>query len=157
MSQTQTHSPRLSQDAGRSRDAAAGVQQIVKSIRAGGAPRQTLELVHMRASQINGCNACLAAGSRTAADAGVSTERMLALPAWRDSALFDDAERAAFALTEAMTRLADHPDAVTDEIWAEAAGHFDEPALGALVSMIALTNFFNRVNTTLRLQPGAWG
>jgi alkylhydroperoxidase family enzyme len=76
----------------------------------------------------------------------------VALPGWRDSALYDDAERAAFALTEAMTRLADHPDAVTDEIWAEAAAHYDGPALAALVSMIALTNFFNRVNTTLRTQ-----
>ena len=70
--------------------------------------------------------------------------------------LFDDAERAAFALTEAMTRLADHPDAVTDAIWAEAAEYFDEPGLSALVSMVALTNFFNRVNTTLRVQPGSW-
>jgi AhpD family alkylhydroperoxidase len=157
MTTTQTHAPRLSSDVGRSPDAVAGVQQIVKSIYAGGVPRRMLELVHMRASQINGCNACIAAGIRTAAGAGVSTEQMLALPAWRESALFDDAERAAFALTEAMTRLADHPDAVTDEIWAEAAGHFDEPALGALVSMIALTNFFNRVNTTLRVQPGSWG
>ena len=82
---------------------------------------------------------------------------MLALPAWRESALFDDAERAAFALAEAMTRLADHPDVVTDEIWAEAAEHFDEAGLSAFVSMIALTNFFNRVNTTLRVQPGSWG
>jgi alkylhydroperoxidase family enzyme len=81
---------------------------------------------------------------------------LLALPAWRESELFDDAERAAVALAEAMTRLADHPDAVTDEIWAEAAEHFDETGLSALVSMIALTNFFNRVNTTLRVQPGSW-
>ena len=153
---TQTRGPRLSPAAGRSQDAVAGVQQIMKSIYAGGVPRQTLELVHMRASQINGCNACIAAGITTAAGAGVSLERMVALPAWRESALFDDAERAAIALTEAMTRLADHPDVVTDEIWAEAAAHFDEPALGALVSMIALTNFFNRVNTTLRVRADSW-
>jgi AhpD family alkylhydroperoxidase len=157
MTQTQTHGPRLSLDATRSPDAVAGVQQIVKSIYAGGVPRQTLELVHMRASQINGCNACIAAGVKTAASAGVSTERLLALPAWRESTLFDDAERAAFALTDAMTRLADHPDAVSDGIWAEAAEHFDEAGLAALVSMVALTNFFNRVNTTLRVQPDSWG
>ena len=156
MTQTQTRGPRLSADAGRSPDAVAGVQQIIKSIYAAGVPRQTLELVHMRASQINGCNACIAAGIQNAASSGVSTERMLALPAWRESVLYDDADRAAFALTEAMTRLADHPDAVTDEIWAEAAEHFDEAGLAALVSMIALTNFFNRVNTTLRVQPGSW-
>jgi alkylhydroperoxidase family enzyme len=88
---------------------------------------------------------------------GIDTELLIALPAWRESALFDDAERSALALTEAMTRLADHPDVVTDEIWAQAAEHFDEPGLAALVSMIALTNFFNRVNTTLRIQPGEWG
>lgn len=156
MTQTQTRAPRLSADAGRSEEAIAGIQQILKSIYAGGVPRQTLELVHMRASQINGCNACIAAGIKTAASTGVSTERLLALPAWRESALFDDAERAAVALAEAMTRLADHPDAVTDEIWAKAAEHYDEPALSSLVSMIALTNFFNRVNTTLKVQPASW-
>jgi AhpD family alkylhydroperoxidase len=156
MTQTQTRGPRLSSDAGRSQDAVAGVQQIFKSIYAGGVPRQTLELVHMRASQINGCNACIAGGVKAAASAGVSTERLLALPAWRESALFDDAERAAIGLTEAMTRLADHPDVVTDEIWAQAAEHYDEPALAALVSMAALTNFFNRVNTTLRIAPSSW-
>ena len=153
---TETRGPRLSPDAGRSQDSIAGVQQTIKSIYAGGVPRQTLELVHMRASQINGCNACISGGMKTAASAGVSTERLLALPAWRESALFDDAERAALALGEAMTRLADHPDVVTDEIWAEAADRFDEPGLSSLVSMVALTNFFNRVNTTLKVQPGSW-
>ena len=156
MPQTQTRSPRLS-DAASSPDAVAGVQQIIKAIYAGGVPRQTLELVHMRASQINGCNACIASGITSAEPIGLSTERLLALPAWRESALYDDAERAALELAEAMTRLADHPDVVTDEIWAHAAEHFDERALSALVSMIALTNFFNRVNTTLKVQPGSWG
>ena len=154
---TTTHAPRLSAEVARSEDAVAGVQQIMKSIYSTGVARQTLELVHMRASQINGCNACIAAGITTAQGAGIDPERLIALPAWRESALFDDAEHAALALTEAMTRLADHPDVVTHEIWARAAEHFDEAALSALVSMIALTNFFNRVNTTLRVQPGAWG
>lgn len=157
MTQITTHGPRLSPDAGRAEDAVAGVQQIIKSIYSGGVPRPTLELVHMRASQINGCNACIAGGIRNAAGAGIDADRLISLPAWRESALFDDAERAALALTEAMTRLADHPDAVTDEMWEQAAEHFDESGLSALVSMIALTNFFNRVNTTLRVQPGAWG
>ena len=155
MNQSPTRSPRLS-DAASSPGAVAGVQQIIKAIYAGGVPRHTLELVHMRASQINGCTACIAAGIKSAETIGLSTERLLALPAWRESALYDDAERAAVELAEAMTRLADHPDAVTDEIWAQAAEHFDEPALSALVSMIALTNFFNRVNTTLKVQPGSW-
>lgn len=156
MTQSETRSPRLSNGA-RSPEAVAGVQQIIKAIYAGGVPRETLELVHMRASQINGCNACIASGIKNAETIGLSIERLLALPAWRDSALYDDAERAAFELTEAMTRLADRPDAVTDEIWAHAAEHFDEHALSALVSMIALTNFFNRVNVALRVQPGSWG
>jgi AhpD family alkylhydroperoxidase len=152
--QTQTRSPRLSNAS--SPDAVAGVEQIIKAIYAGGVAPQTLELVHMRTSQINGCNACIAGGIVNAERVGLVTERLLALPAWRESALYDDAERAALGLAEAMTRLADHPDVVTDEIWAQATDHFDEQALSALVSMIALTNFFNRVNTTLRVLPGTW-
>jgi AhpD family alkylhydroperoxidase len=155
MTQSQTGSPRLS-NAASSPEAVAGVQQIMKAICTGGVSRQTLELVHMRASQINGCNACIAAGLTSAETIGLSTERLLALPAWRESGLYDDAERAAVELAEAMTRLADHPDAVTDEIWEDAADHFDEDGLSALVSMIALTNFFNRVNTTLKVEPGSW-
>ncbi len=154
MPETQTGSPRLQNAI--SPDAVAGVQQIMKAIYAGGAPQETLELVHMRASQINGCLACIASGIKNAERIGLSSERLLTLPAWRESALYDDAERAALALAEVMTRLADHPDVVTDEIWAEAAEQFDERALSALVSMIALTNFFNRVNTTLKVQPGSW-
>lgn len=133
-------------------DSMAGIQQVVKAIYAGGVPRKTLDLVHMRASQINGCNGCIAYGVQNAPAAEISTEELLSLPAWRESALFSDSERAALALTEAMTRLADHPDSVSDEIWAGAAEHFDESALVALASMAALTNFFNRVNTTLRVQ-----
>ncbi len=79
---------------------------------------------------------------------------MSAVAAWYDSELFDDAERAALALTEAATRLADRPGAVTDEIWDEAAKHYDEQQLGALVLMIGVSNFFNRINTTLRIPPG---
>jgi AhpD family alkylhydroperoxidase len=138
-------------------DSMAGVQQIAKAIYAGGVPRKTLELVHMRASQINGCNGCITYGLQTAAAAGITPEQLALLPAWRESDVFSDAERAALALTEAMTRLADHPDTVTDQIWAAAAEHFDESGLTALVSMAALTNYFNRVNTTLRIQPGSQG
>jgi AhpD family alkylhydroperoxidase len=154
MPETQTRSPRL-QNAS-SPDAVAGVQQIMKAIYAGGVPQETLELVHMRASQINGCNACIASGITNAERIGLGSERLLTLPAWRESALYDDPERAALGLAEAMTRLADHPDVVTEEIWADAAAQFDERAVSALVSMIALTNFFNRVNTTLKVQPGSW-
>jgi AhpD family alkylhydroperoxidase len=155
MTQTQTRGPRLSPEAGRSTDAVAGVQQILKSIYAGGVPRHTLELVHMRASQINGCNACIAYALKSAESTDL--KRFAELPAWRESLLFDDAQRAAIELTEAITRLADHPDVVTDEIWAQAIEHYDDSGLSAIVSMAALTNFFNRVNTTLRVQPDSRG
>ena len=156
MAELKTRSPRLPSYTP-DPDSMAGVQQVMKAIYAGGVPRKTLELVHMRASQINGCNGCMTYGMRNAAAAGISTDQLVLLPAWRESALFSESERAALALTEAITRLADHPNAVTDEIWAGAAEHFGESALAALVSMAALTNFFNRVNTTLRIQPGSQG
>ena len=138
-------------------DLTTGVQHIFKAIYAAGVPQQTLELVHLRASQINGCSYCVNAGSQSAGKQGMSTEKLLATSAWYDSELFDDAERAALALTEAATRLADRPGAVTDDIWAEAAKHFDEKQLSALVLMVGVSNFFNRINTTLRVPPGtAW-
>ena len=134
-----------------------GVQHLFKAIYAGGVPPETLELVHLRASQINGCSFCVASGYRNGDQKGMSNEKLFAVAAWYDTELFDDAERAALALTEAATRLADRPGSVTDEIWAEAAKHFDERQLNALVLMIGISNFFNRVNTTLRIPPGtAW-
>jgi AhpD family alkylhydroperoxidase len=135
-------------------DLTTGVQHLFKAVYAGGVPKQTLELVHLRSSQINGCSYCVDAGARSAAHAGMSTEKLNAVAAWYDSTLFDDAERAALALTEAATRLADRPGAVTDEIWAEAAKHYDEGQLSSLVLMVGISNFFNRVNTTLRTPPG---
>ncbi|HLI58155.1 MAG TPA: carboxymuconolactone decarboxylase family protein [Solirubrobacteraceae bacterium] len=154
MTQTESRSPRLSPEAGRSPEALAGVQQILGSIYASGVPRSTLELVHMRASQINGCSPCIDHAARSAeAD---ELRRFAELPAFRESLRFDDAERAAVELTEAITRLADHPDVVSDEMWARAAERYDEAALAAIVTMAALTNFFNRVNTTLRVQPDSW-
>src|SRR6478752_4729773 len=136
-------------------DVTAGVQHLFKAVYAGGVPPPTLELVHLRASQINGCSACVDAGATSATKAGVSPEKLLILAAWYEDPRFDDAERAALALTEAATRLSDRPGAVTDEIWAEAARHHDEQQLQALVLMVAITNFFNRINTTLRIPAGA--
>ena len=134
-----------------------GVQHLFKAVYAGGVPQQTLELVHLRASQVNGCSACVDAGVKSATKAGVSSEKLLTVAAWYENPLFDDAERAALALAEAATRLSDRPGAVTDEIWAEAARHYDERQLAALVLMVAITNFFNRLNTTLRVPAGtAW-
>jgi AhpD family alkylhydroperoxidase len=133
-------------------DVTTGVQHLMKAAYAGGVPRETLELVHLRASQINGCSACV--GAASAAKAGVGSEKLLTLAAWYENPLFDDAERAALALTEAATRLSDRPGAVTDEIWAEATRHYDERQLEALVLMVAITNFFNRLNTTFRVPAG---
>ncbi len=135
-------------------DITTGVQHLFKAVYAGGVPRQTLELVHLRTSQINGCSACVDAGVKTATKAGISSEKLLTVAAWYENPLFDDAERAALALTEAATRLADRPGAVTDEIWCEAAKHYDERQLSALVLMVAITNFFNRINTTFRVPAG---
>jgi AhpD family alkylhydroperoxidase len=120
----------------------------------GGVPPQTLELVHLRVSQIDGCSACVDAGATSATKAGVSPEKLLAVPAWYENPLLEDAGRAALALTESATRLSDRPGAVTDEIWAEAARHYDERQLRALVLMVAITNFFDRINTSFRVPAG---
>lgn len=139
-------------------DTVAGVQGLFKAIYQGGVPKATLDLVHLRASQINGCSACTDVGAGNATRAGVPVEKLFTLAAWYEDPRFDDAERAALALTEAMTRLADHPRAVTDDIWADAAKHYTEAQLASLVLMVSLTNFFNRINTTFRVEAGVrWG
>jgi AhpD family alkylhydroperoxidase len=92
-----------------------------------------MELAHLRASQINGCSPCVYSGAVSAKKAGESDERLFAVVAWRETDLFSDAERAALALTESMTRLADRPDAVPDDVWEKAAEHFDEKQLAGLV------------------------
>jgi len=138
-------------------DITTGVQHLIKAAYAGGVPRQTLELVHLRASQINGCSACVDAGARSARKAGETDERLFAVAAWREAPYFTDAERAALALAEAVTRLADRPDPVPDEVWDAAADHYDEKGLAAIILMIAVTNMFNRLNATTRQVAGAWG
>ncbi len=121
-----------------------------------GLPEKTLGLVHLRDAQINGCAACLEGHARHAKKAGETDERMFTVAAWREMPWFTDAERAALALTEAATRLADRgAEAVPDEVWAEAARHYDEPTLAALVLNIALANFFNRINVTTRQIAGS--
>ena len=130
------------------------IQELVKVTRSGGVPETTLELVHMRASQINGCSACVDFGARTALKAGETAERLIAVSAWREAPYFTDAERAALALTEVATRLADSSDPVPDAVWDEAAEHFDEKGLAALVLMIGMTNMFNRFNATTRQPAG---
>lgn len=133
------------------------IQDIFKAVHTGGVDGETLELVHLRVSQINGCSACVDAGAKTARKAGVSDERLATVAAWREAPYFSPAERAALELAEAATRLADRPDAVNDEVWDAAATHFDEKQLAAIVLMIGITNLFNRLNATTRQIAGAWG
>lgn len=136
-------------------DAMPAVLDVLKAAKKGGVPEATLELVHLRASQINGCSACVDGGSRSARKAGETEERLFAVAAWREAPYFTDAERAALALAEAATRLADRTDPVPDEVWDEAAKHYDEKGLAALTLMIAVTNLFNRLNATTRQIAGA--
>ena len=133
------------------------IQALFKAIHAGGVDPATLELVHLRTSQINGCSACVDSGAKAARKAGETGERLATVVAWREAPYFSDAERAALALAEAATRLADRPDPVSDEVWDAAAAHYDEKGLAAIVLMIAVTNLFNRLNATTRQVAGAWG
>jgi AhpD family alkylhydroperoxidase len=138
-------------------DAMQPIQALYAAANKGGVPSATLALIHLRASQINGCSSCVDSGSRSAKKAGETDERLFAVAAWRQAPYFTDAERAASALTEAVTRLADRADPVPDEIWDEAARHYDEHGLAALILMIATTNLFNRLNVATRQVAGAWG
>ena len=131
-------------------------QTLAASARKSGVPERTLELVNLRASQINGCSACVDIHPRLAKKAGETDERLFAVAAWRESPYFSDAERAALALGEALTRLSDRADAVSDEVWTEATRHYDEAALAALVIAIATINVWNRLNVAVRQPAGAW-
>ena len=124
------------------------------SISKGGVPNRTLDLVRLRASQINGCSMCVEMHARDLKKAGEKDERLFTVAAWREAPYFTDAERAALALTEAATRLNDRADPVNDEVWNEAAKHYDEKAMADLVLNIALINFWNRVNVPIHQVAG---
>lgn len=121
-----------------------------------GLPSTTLGLVHLRVSQINGCSVCVDMGSRMLKREGDRDDRIFSVSAWRDAPYFMEAERAALALSESLTRLSDRPDPVPDQIWDEAVRHYDEEALAALVLSIALTNVWNRLNVATRQVAGEW-
>lgn len=133
-----------------------GIQALMSAVHKAGVSRTTLDLVHLRVSQINGCSACVEGGSCSAKNAGETPERLFAVAAWRDAPYFSDAERAALALGEAATRLADRADAVPDEVWNEAARHYGEKELAGLVLWIGLSNLFNRLNVSTRQAAGSW-
>ena len=138
-------------------EAMQAIQALGASFHNKGVPEETLALVHLRASQINGCSSCVQAGAAGARKAGESDDRLATVAAWREAPYFTDAERAALALAEAVTRLADRPDPVPDEIWDVAARHYDEEGLAALLLSIATTNVFNRLNVPTGQVAGAWG
>jgi len=115
-----------------------------------------VELVCLRASQINGCSVCVDGHWRVARRDGETDERLFAVAAWREAPYFTDAERAALALTEAVTRLADREDAVADHIWSAAADHYDDKQLAGLVLAIANINVWNRLNAATRQVADAW-
>lgn len=132
------------------------IQALHKSTAKADLPRTLLEIVNLRASQINGCSVCVDMHSRALKKLGEKDERIFAISAWRDSPYYSDAERAALALTEATSRLSDKSDPVPDEIWNDAARHYSELQLSALVVSIGLINFFNRVNAATRQMGGEW-
>ena len=133
-----------------------GIRDFGMSARTTGVAEETLALVQLRVSQINGCAVCADMHSRELVHLGTSSERLHTLATWRETPYFSDAERAALALAEAATRIADNPDAVSDEIWDEAARHYDDQELAGLVVSIAAINAFNRLNATTRQPTGPW-
>jgi len=147
--------PRMSNPSSLQPETVHAIQTLLKATREGGVPPTTLELVHLRASQINGCSFCVDSGARSAKKAGETDERLFAVAAWREAPYFTDAERAALALTEAVTRLADRADPVPDAIWDAATKHYDEKGLAALILMIGVTNLFNRFNVTTKQVAGS--
>lgn len=132
------------------------LQGLSAAVRQSGVPETTLSLVDLRASQLNGCSICVDIHSRELRMAGESDARIFSVAAWREAPYYTDAERAALALTEAATRLADRPDAVSDEVWDEAARHYDERQLAGLVLAISSINAWNRLNAATRQISGEW-
>ena len=146
------------------------LQKFVKHINSAGAvvgspstlPTATQNLVLIRASQINGCAVCVDMHTKDAAAEGETPVRIALVAAWRDAKVFTDAERAALELAEQGTRIADAAGGVTDAAWANAAKHYDDDQLAALVALIALINTYNRMNVITQqpagdYQPGQWG
>jgi AhpD family alkylhydroperoxidase len=121
-----------------------------------GLSENTAKLVLLRVSQINGCSVCVDMHARELRQAAESEDRLFAVAAWHDSPQFTNAERAALALAEAATRIADRSDPVPDAVWHEATRYYDERALAALVLTIGLINFWNRVNVTTGQVAGEW-
>ena len=121
-----------------------------------GVPAETLEVMRLRASQINGCSVCVELHSNNLKKEGISDERLYAVAAWRDTPYFSEAERVALELTELVTRVVDRGDPVPDEVWERASRHYDEDGLSALLIAITSINVWNRLNAATRQVAGAW-
>lgn len=137
----------------------AALKALAAYSRAGedlGVPAETLELVHLRASQINGCSVCVELHSNGLRKEGAGDERIFAVAAWRDAPYFTEAERAALELAETVTRVADRGDPVPDDVWERVSAHYDEQGLSALLIAITAVNVWNRLNAATRQVAGAW-
>ncbi len=119
-------------------------------------PLRTLLLLELRASQINGCSVCVDLHARELKKDGEADERIFGVAAWRENPAFSHAERAALALTEALTHIGNRADPVSDEVWEEAARHYDEAGRATLLIAIANINLWNRLNLGVRQPVGAW-
>jgi AhpD family alkylhydroperoxidase len=148
--------PRMKNPATYLPGALEAIQALHQSIEKVGVPRATLELTNLRASQINGCSVCVEIHTRMLRKLGEKDERIFSVSAWREAPYYSDNERAALALAEAASRLSDRSDPVPDEVWKEAARHYDEAELSALVTSIGLINMFNRINVATRQIGGDW-
>ena len=132
------------------------VQAAGRTVAESGLPDATRHLVELRASQINGCGVCVDMHAKDALHAGEDQVRLNLVAAWREATVFTDAERAALELTEEGTRIADAAGGVSDEVWANAAKHYDDEQLAALVSLIAIMNTWNRLNVITQQPAGSY-
>ena len=146
--------PRIQNPAAIVPNAMTALVNLAKIAQSSSIPPRTLALVHLRASQINHCAVCIDLHVQKSAELDTA-QRLATVAVWRDAPFFTEAERAALALTESITRLADRDDAVPDAVWAEAARHYDEPQLASLVLYISITNVWNRLNVATRQVAGA--
>lgn len=146
--------PRMTQPALAIPGALAAMHALSTAVATAGLSPTLIELVHLRASQINGCALCCEMHARYLRRMDTSDQRLATVAAWREAPYFSDAERAALALAEELTRIADRPDAVPDAVWDEAKRHFAEPELAALVLTIAAINVWNRLNVATRQVAG---
>lgn len=146
---------RISNFAELTADGYRGLLEVEAFVDRSGIPKSTLELIKIRASQINGCAFCLDMHNHDAKKAGETDERLFTVAGWREAPYFTPEERAALALTEAVTRLADSPHGVPDDVWDEAADAYDEKSLAALIMAIAQINAWNRISVTIRSVAGS--